>query len=343
MITVTSFGKINNKDVNRIELANDNGMRAAFISFGAAIQTVIVPDKEGKPVDIALGYETPEEYRDNGGYVGMTIGRCANRISNAAFDLDGKHYVLPANEKTNQLHGGPDGFSFKVWDFVTDEKMNRVTFSCFSPDGEMGYPGNLKASVSFTLKHDNRMVIDYRAETDADTVVNMTNHWYFNLSGQGNGNILDHVLQCSAEKTTPTGALTIPTGEIISVTGTPVDFRKPTAIEKRMDQLISTDLMGYDHNLVLGNPGNMKKAANLLSPETGIFMDLATNQEAVQLYTGNHLTERKGKCGKSYTKFSGMCLETQHFPNAINTPSFPSPVLKAGEKYEHRAEFSFYI
>lgn len=341
MIKCSEFGKLKGIAIEKISLSNAAGMEVSVLTLGATIQSVVVPGKDGKKVDVALGYDTPQEYYENGGYFGATIGRNGNRISGSAFDLNGKHYTLTTNEGPNQLHGGKLGFDKKVWNYKTDEAKNAVTFSCKSKDGEEGFPGNVEASITFTLTEDNKMILEYRALSDQDTLVNMTNHWYINLNGQGSGDVLTHTLKVNAASYTPTGEWTIPTGEIAPVAGTALDFGMEKKIGQDIAALQGSSLKGYDNNFVLGEPGKTKEAATACGDQSGICMRVTTNTEAMQFYTGNFISERKGKGGKEYRQYSGFCLESQHFPDAINHANFPNPVLKAGENYYHRTEFAF--
>ncbi len=335
MASLKLFGNYNGKPVYLIKLTNGK-IEAEFLSFGASLRALRIPDKNGVMTDVCLGYESVEEYASNDGYLGATVGRHANRIGKSRFNIDGKEYILSANEGVNQLHGGIEGFSHKCWAFSCTE--NAVTFSIESPDGEEGYPGNLKATVTFSIKG-SALRIDYCAVSDKDTVVNLTNHAYFNLSGQHSGCIGSHTLTLGAENFTPCGEGNIPTGEIRSVEGCPLDFRTENALDICLDALSGSATEGIDHNFVISS----SPAATLYSPVSGIEMCCSTSLEGVQVYTAGFLTTRKGKEGAIYGKHHGICLETQHFPDAVNKPSFPSPVLKAGEEYREWTEYSFKI
>lgn len=333
MAAIKLFGKYKDKPVYLIKLTNGQ-IEAELLSFGATLRALRVPDRNGTLRDVCLGYDTLEEYAYNDGYLGATVGRSANRIGGSRFSIDGKEYKLTSNEGENQLHGGIEGFSHKCWSFSCTE--NAVTFSIESPDGEEGYPGNLKATVTFSIKG-RTLRIDYCAVSDKDTVVNLTNHAYFNLSGQDSGSIASHTLSLGAECFTPCAEGNIPTGEILPVCGTPLDHRKGNILEKAISALSGTATEGIDHNFVLSS----SPAARLSSEDSGIEMTCSTSLEGVQVYTAGFLTERKGKLGASYGKHHGICLETQHFPDAVNKPNFPSPILRAGMEYREWTEYSF--
>ena len=335
MASIKLFGKINNKPVYIIKL-NNGHIEAEFISFGAAVRALRVPDKNGKMIDVCLGYESLEEYISNDGYIGATVGRNANRISGSKFSINGTEYKLNANEGGNQLHGGIEGFSHKCWNFSCTE--NSVTFSIESPDGDEGYPGNLKAAATFSLVN-STLRIDYSASCDKDTIVNLTNHAYFNLSGQDSGSINNQFLTLGADSYTPCRDGNIPTGEIAPVVGTPLDFTKEKSLDFALKSLDGTSAEGIDHNFVLTS----SPAAILYSEETGIELQCKTSLEGIQVYTSGFLTERKGKEGAIYRKHQGICLETQHYPDAVNNPHFPSPIILAGEEYREWTEYSFNI
>ncbi len=341
MITERIFDEIRGVSIPEVTLHNAAGMEVSILSYGATIRSVFVPTASGKGVEVCLGYDTIAEYMQNSGHFGGSIGRFANRIAGAAFDLNGVHYTLAANTPPNHLHGGTHGWDTKIWDYTTDKEENSVTFTCRSADMEEGYPGEVHASAKFTLTEDNRMVIEYSAVTDKDTPVNMTNHWYFNLNGHASGSVLDHELQLLADSFTETDAGLIPTGKILPVEGTALDFRTPKTIRRDFEVVRAQPTKGYDNNFVLGEPGVFKKFAVLRGDKTGITMTAYTNMEAVQCYTGNSISDRKGKEKAQYTVNSGMCLEPHHFPNAVNQPEFPSAILHPGETYYHHTEFKF--
>lgn len=341
MITERVFDTVKGIQIPEITLHNSNGMEVSILSYGATIRSVFVPSSAGKKYEVCLGYDTIREYIENSGHFGGSIGRFANRIANAAFDLDGKHYELAANTPPNHLHGGIHGWDTKIWKYTTDTAENSVTFTCKSADGEEGYPGEVSVSAKFTVTEDNRMVIEYRAVTDKATPVNMTNHWYFNLNGHASGDILDHELQLFADAYTEVDPGLIPTGTILPVDGTPLDFRTAKTIRQDFDAVKNQPTGGYDHNYVLGEPGTFKKFAILKGNKSGITMTAFTNMEAFQLYTGNNIHDRKGKEKAEYHNFSAMCLEPHHFPDSVNKPQFPSPILRPGEEYYHHTEFKF--
>lgn len=342
MINVREFGDIKGIKIFEITLKNDNGMALSALTYGAVIRSVIVPDRDGKPVDICLGYDTIEEYVKNDGYFGSTPGRCANRIGGAAFDLDGVHYELTKNEGPNHLHGGVHGWNEKIWNYELNEAENSVTFTTKSADGEQGYPGEVEAKAVYTLKADNAFTIDYYAVTDKPTVLNLTNHWYFNLNGHDAGDILDHVLTIHSNKTTEIREGLIPTGKILDIEkGSVLDFTTPKVIRKDFAEAAEMITGGYDHNYILGEPGVFREAAILSGDKSGITMTASTDQEGMQFYSGNFVTTRKGKGGCTYTKNYGMCFEPQHYPDAVNHPNFPTPILRPGETYRHHTEFRF--
>ena len=318
-------------------LLRDGAFAAHILPYGATLQSLWVPDKNGRPRDVVLGYESLAEYRQNDGYLGATVGRCANRIAGAQFRLDGVTYPLTANEGANQLHSGPHGLHQKVWEWQQTAE-NAVTLRTVSPDGEDGYPGTLKGSVTYTL-YDGALVMDYEAVSDRDTVCNLTNHAYFNLAGQESGTVSGHVLQVNADSYTPCGEGTIPTGEVRAVDGTALDLRQGAVLGERLGAAELAEYCGYDHNFCL----NGSHAARLYCPESGICMDAETTLPGVQVYTAGFLTERSGKDGAVYGKNHGICLETQFWPDAVHHEHFPSPVLRAGEVYRHQTVYRFTV
>lgn len=335
MASLKLFGRHMDKPVYLIKLTNGK-MEAEFISFGATLRALRVLGKDGNMHDVCLGYDSVEEYAANDGYIGSTVGRNANRIGGSRFVLNGKEIILNSNEGENQLHGGKIGFSHRLWGFSCEE--NSVSFTISSPDGDEGYPAALRAEVKFSIE-DTTLRIEYRASADSDTVVNMTNHAYFNLGGQESGNIYSHTLQLSAENYTVCGNGNIPTGEIASIINTPLDLRDETRLIEPISALENTATIGIDHNFVLVS----SPAAILYCPETGIEMCCTTSLEGLQVYTSGFLTERKGKEGAMYGRHNGICLETQHFPDAVNHPHFPSSVLQRGEEYREWTKYSFKI
>jgi aldose 1-epimerase len=337
MVTIRDFGMNARGRAAAITLENKNGMRATVLSYGATLQSVQVPGKDGKLVDVVLGYDSAEAYWKNGGFLGATVGRHANRIAKASFMLNGTRWQLTANENGNQLHGGNLGLDKKIWSYACRENM--VEFSTVLEDGEEGFPGRMTVSVMFSLSDDNALRIDYSAVSDADTVANFTNHTYFNLNGHGSGPIWNHTLQIDADFFTPADAQTLPTGEIRSVAGTCLDFRKPRTIAPGCDDALLYG-GGYDHNFCLSGSG-LRRVAEARGDKTGIGMEVWTTLEGMQLYTANFLSRREGKDGKIYEPYGGFCMETQHYPDAINQPAFPSPVLRRGQEYRETTIYRF--
>ncbi|MFC1736423.1 aldose epimerase family protein [Candidatus Hydrogenedentota bacterium] len=345
-----SFGKTADGTLADLyTLTNDNGMTAEITNYGGIVVSLTVPDRNGKPADVALGFDTLEEYIKDNPYFGCIVGRYANRIARGKFTLNGVEYALAVNNGENHLHGGINGFDKVIWKAkeVRSDAGVGLELSYLSKDGEEGYPGNLSATVLYTLTNKNELKIDYSATTDKDTVINLTNHSYFNLAGAGSGDILGHELMINADKFTPGDKGLIPTGEITSVKGTPLDFTASTTIGARIEndykQLALSG--GYDHNFVLNNSDEpLALAARVCEPTTGRVMEVFTTEPGLQFYTGNFLQgEIKGKDGKIYKKRHGFCLETQHFPDSPNKPEFPSPVLKAGEKYRTTTIYRFSV
>ncbi|MBN2685928.1 MAG: galactose mutarotase [Pontiellaceae bacterium] len=333
--------------IKQYTLTNENGMVVKLTNYGATITSIVVPDRDGKMADVALGYDTVEGYINaiDRPYFGAVVGRYGNRIGKGKFTLDGVEYQLNTNNGENHLHGGNMGFDKVVW---TAEKVkNGVKFSYLAKDGEENYPGNLKLSVTYTLTDDNEIVMHYEATTDKPTVVNVTNHAYFNLAGEGSGTINDHILQINASKTTPVDEGLIPTGELADVAGTPFDFRQP----KRIGQDVDADNVqisygpGYDHNWVLDRKGDgMETAAVLYEPTSGRVLEVITEEPCIQFYGGNFLDGRLiGKSGKPYEYRSGMCLETQHAPDSPNNPDWPTTTLRPGEKYDTTTIYKFSV
>ena len=313
-------------------LTNKKGLVAKVMTYGATLTELHVPDKNGQNADVVLGFTDFAKYEAGHPFFGTTTGRVANRIAKGRFTLDGKEYKLFVNNNGNTLHGGKVGFDKKVWhaEPVESREGPAVRFHYVSPDGEEGYPGKLETTVVYTLTNNNELKIDYKATTDKPTIVNLTNHSYFNMAGEGNGTVRDQVLTINADNYTPFDATQIPTGEIKSVKGTPLDFTSPTAIGKRIDEI-----GGYDHNYVLnGRTGEMKQCAKVRDPASGRVMTILTEEPGVQLYTANGLDGKiTGKGGKPYEKYGAFCLETQHYPDSINHPKFPSVVLRPGQTY----------
>lgn len=330
------------KEVTLFTLENKNGMRVDLIDYGANIVRLFVPDQNGKLDDIVLGFDDVAGYEENGCFFGSFIGRHGNRIGNAKFELNGVTYELEKNDGDNNLHGGTPGYNKVMYKAETTE--NSVAFSRTSPDMEQGYPGNLDICVTYALTDDNELKISYQAKTDKDTLCNVTNHSYFNLKGHDGGTITDHKVWIRANGFTETSDDLIPNGNIIDVAGTPMDFRT----EKTIAEDIEADYEplkiagGYDHNFVLEKEaGKMEKVAELSEETTGRRMEVYTDLPGMQLYTGNFIVKEDGKGGIEYTKRTGVCFETQFFPNSVNIPSFESCVLKAGDTFTSTTIYRF--
>lgn len=339
MLTIQKSAPCSRGAVAAITLENEHGMRVTLLSYGATIQSIVVPDRNGRPTDVLLGYADAAEYERHDGYFGACIGRNGNRIAGASFCLNGERFCLTANEGKNQLHGGFCGLDKKIWGFSCRDDRS-VTFTTVLADGEEGFPGRMELAVTYTLRSDNGLQIDYRAVCDRDTVANFTNHSYFNLNGQGSGDVLGHVLQLAADHFTPADAQTLPTGEIAPVDGTCMDFRTPKAIGRDIAADMLAPFRGYDTNFCLAGSG-LRQIAEARGEKSGIVMQVATTLEGVQLYTGNFITPRTGKDGAQYAPYSGFCLETQHYPDAINQPAFPSPVLRQGQPLHETTVYRF--
>lgn len=331
----------------RYTLTNKNGMGICVSNFGALLLEVLVEDRNGRKKDVVLGYDSFEEYQKNTNtFFGATVGRNANRTEGAVFRLNGKTFRMNANEGENNLHSGSNGYQIRLW--KTDRlEDDRVVFSLESPDGDQGFPGNLQVKVSYSLSDENEIKISYEGISDKDTVFNMTNHSYFNLGGHNSGNVLSHRLQLCSQFYTPVkDSASIPTGEILSVKHTPMDFTEAKEIgrdiEADFEQLRFTG--GYDHNFVLNKPrGVLEQFAEIFCPETGIKMTAFTDLPGVQFYAGNFLAGEKGKRGAVYGRRDGFCLETQYFPNGVNEPAFACGFLRAGEKVNTQTIYRFEV
>jgi aldose 1-epimerase len=326
-------------------LTNKTGMTAMIATYGGILVSLTAPDRDGKMADVVLGKDTLADYEAGHPFFGCITGRYANRIAGSKFTLDGVEYILTKNGKgPHTLHGGKSGFDKKVWKASPVEKADAVGVALHyaSADGEEGYPGELSCVVTYLLTDANELSIDYHANTTKPTVVNLTNHSYFNLAGEGSGTALDHELTILADRYTATDDDLIPTGELASVKGTPLDFTTAHPIGAR----IETDFtplkqgVGYDHNYIVNGTG-LRPAARVSDPKSGRVMDVLTTNPAVQLYTANHLKDVNGKHGHLYQKRDALCLETQHFPDSPNQPSFPTTVLRPGETYHHQTLFRF--
>jgi len=329
-------------------LTNAGGMQVKITDFGGTVVSIVVKDRDGNFDDVVLGYDSLEGYMNDTAYFGGIIGRFCNRIGNARFTLDGVEYILAQNNADNHLHGGIKGFNKVVWDTeeVRGDDFVGLTLSYLSPDGEENYPGNLRVKVTYMLTDCDELKIEYRAETDKKTILNLTNHSYFNLAGAGAGNILGHELMLNAERFTPINDRLIPTGELRTVEGTPLDFRQPTAIGARINQEYEQLILGggYDHNWVLNSSDRpLTLAARVYEPTTGRILEVETTQPGIQFYSGNFLDgSATGKGGYIYNHRYGFCLETQHFPDSPNRPEFPLTVLKPGEQYTETTIFRFF-
>jgi aldose 1-epimerase len=356
-ISKDPFGQTGGTTVYRYTLANDHGLRVSILDYGGIIQSLEAPDRSGHEQDIVLGFPTLDDYvtenspeAGGGVYFGALIGRYANRIAKGTFTLDGTTYHVPINNNGNSLHGGTIGFDKKIWT-ATEEHGNGTVglqLRYVSPNGEMGYPGTLTSTVTYTLDEHNRLSIGYQATTDAPTVVNLTNHTYWNLAGEASGDVYDQRLMINASRYTPTDSTQIPTGQIAPVAGTPMDFTRPTAIGARINaddpQLLTGQ--GYDLNWVLNRPDNtsLSLAAVARDPASGRTLTVYTTQPGIQFYSGNFLTGTLvGTSGHAYRQSDGFALETQHFPDSPNHPNFPSTVLRPGQTYQQQTVYQLGI
>ena len=329
-------------------LTNGNGLELRTMAYGATIVSLRVPDRAGRLDDVVLGFDTGEAYvAQNSPYFGALVGRYANRIAGGRFTLDGHTYQLVTNDGPNQLHGGLEGFDKAVWRAEPFERgaIAGITFTHVSADGDQGYPGTLTATVTYTLTPSNELVVDYEASAGRATPVNLTQHTYFNLAGQGSGDILDHVVSIDADRFTPVDATLIPTGQLAAVDGTPFDFRRSTRVGAHID---ANDEQlrfgaGYDHNWVLNRAGGgLVHAARVEDPKTGRTLDVSTTEPGVQFYSGNQLNGSvTGKNGCRYPRRSGLCLETQHFPDSPNHDNFPATIVRPGARYTSKTVFAF--
>jgi aldose 1-epimerase len=338
------FGKMpDGKDVGRFILNNSKGITVKLITLGATLISLGMPDKKGEKSEVILGYDNLEQYLLGQYYFGATIGRFANRIAGGTFRLDNNEYQLACNENgLNHLHGGYRGFDKVLWEPECWESQNAVgvSFTYFSPNGEEGYPGNLNSKVIYSLNEDNELKIEYYAKTDKATIVNMTNHSYWNLSGTLSETVLNHELTLNCNKYLPVDNNLIPTGEIRDVYGTPMDFSKPKIIGKDIANIKG----GYDHCYVIdGQDNRLNSVAMLHEPKTGRTMEVLTTKPGIQLYSGNKIGDIKGANGVLFHKHSGLCLETEFFPNSINENKFPSPILYPGKEYNYITIYHFFI
>jgi len=344
-ISRSSFGKIKDgQEITCFHLENSKGAYVNILDYGATIQSIVVPDRTGKLVDVCLGYDSAAAYEDNDGHLGGSIGRYGNRIGKAEFVLNGKTYKLAKNNNQNHLHGGPTGFDRRVWQY--EIVADGVVFKRVSPDGEEHYPGTLTVAVKYSFNDDNLLTLDYQADTDQDTVVNLTNHAYFNLNGADSGTMLNQFLQLHSDKITEMDYESIPTGKYLPVENTPFDFRQSKEIGAEIDDDTNEQIRlgrGYDHNFVLAESKELREFSVAYAKESGIQMTAQTTMPGVQLYSGNFLNGMSGKNSMAYQRRSGFCLETQYFPNSLALPQFPSPILKAGQHYHHVTTYGFSI
>jgi aldose 1-epimerase len=330
--------------VEAFTLTNASGASVTAITYGGILTSIKVPDRNGKLDDVVLGHDTLDEYLKDGSYFGAIVGRYANRIGGAAFTIDGQTYKLAANNGANSLHGGLKGFDKAVWQAepVQGEGSAGVKLTHKSPDGEEGYPGNLSVTVTYTFNDKGELALDYEATTDKATVVNLTNHSYFNLGGDGSGDVLATELMINADQYTPTDKTLIPTGELANVEGTPLDFRTKTPIGARIKDPMLKIALGYDNNFVINrDTDGLALAARAEDPKSGRTMDVLTSEPGIQLYVANHQNGNKGKAGHVYNQYNAFCLETQHYPDSPNKPAFPTTTLRPGETFKSRTVYAF--
>ena len=342
-ITKRSFGTLpDGRKVTAYRLENSSGASAEFLDYGCIIRALCVPGRSGALADVVVGFDDIVGYlATDDAYYGAVVGRVGNRIKNGRFTLNGKIYQLAKNNGENHLHGGLKGFSRSMWDCIegySDGNLDSVTFRLLSPDGDDGYPGNLKITVKYTFTGKNVLRLDYHAETDADTILNVTNHAYFNLAGHDNGNIRDHMVEVFADKYNAADDSCMVTGELLPVEGTPLDLREARPMGPAMDAV-----GGIDHNFVFGNQfGTAVPAARVWDPASGRVMTVTTDQVGMQLYTGNFMEDKApGKGGCHYGKQGAFCMETQHIPDSVNHPEWPTVILRAGEVFESFTEYAF--
>ena len=343
MVEKTIFGTMEDgREVSRYTLTNQNGVSASFLDLGAIWSTMLVPDRNGEMADVLLGHETVADCLVSDGHLGEAVGRNANRIGGAQFELNGKTYHLTGNDNGNNLHSGMDFYNIRIWE-TEEVTETSVRFKLHSPDGDQGYPGTADIYVTYSLDKDDKLDIFYEALSDKDTILNMTNHSYFNLDGHNSGSVLQHTLTLEADYFTPGDAQSIPTGEILPVENTPMDFREGRKIGERIEEEYEPLRFGngYDHNWVLKNKGNFEKVAELMAEESGIVMETYTDRPGMQIYTANFVENEVGKEGVVYGKRSAVCLETQCYPDAVHHENFPSPVYR--EKYTAHTAFRFLI
>lgn len=346
MVKEKVFGKMpDGRPVTLYSISNDKGMQADVMNYGAILVNLFAPDKEGKTVDVNLGYDDLDAYFDNGNFFGAFVGPIANRTADARFVLDGVTYELDVNDGKNNLHTHFDkAFHKQYFEADVDEAANSVTFKLSMEDGELGLPGNREFAVTYMVTNDNGLRIDYDAKTDRKTIYNPTNHSYFNLKGHDNGSVLDEVLWLGCSKYTEIVKGAIPTGKLADVAGTPLDFTTPKAIGDRVESDFAQMVLvgGYDHNFVIdGNPGELRKAAVLSDEETGRTMEVYTDMPGIQVYSANCVGEHTGKGGAQYKKRCGIALETQYFPNSANDPNFAKPVVEPEKPFHSTTIYKF--
>jgi aldose 1-epimerase len=348
-ISVRPFGTLEDgRSVQLFTLVNEEGMTVEIMDLGGIIVSLTAADFDGNFVDVTTGFDSPQPYADGAGFMGAIVGRYANRIADGRFSIDGEDYSLAQNNGDNAIHGGLVGFDKKIWDteYFTNTNEAQLVLKTFSEDGEEGFPGRMEVTVAYRLTDQNQLIVDYYAATDKATVINLTNHAYFNLDGHDAGSISDHEIAIYADRYTPVDNESIPTGEIVEVANTPLDFRRAKPIGRDIDSAHQQIQFGsgFDHNFVINHdePGLVSLAASVYSPKTGRIMNVYTDQPGVQFYTGNFLNgQLVGKDGAVYVRRGAFCLETQHYPDSPNKPGFPSTILRPGEQYETRTIFEF--
>ena len=326
------------------EISNGGGLRVLLTDYGASVVSIFVKDKDGNERDVILGYDNVKSYEKEYSYFGATVGRYANRISDAKVNIDGVEYKLEANDNENSLHSGSNGFSKRFWT-VKEQKADEITFEIEDADLEQGFPGNAVVDVTFKVTEENALAIIYNAKADKTTTFNMTNHSYFNLNGHKSGSVLHHRMQLLSDAFTPADAQSIPTGEICSVDGTPMDFRSTKELGAEIDAAYEPLILGtgYDHNWVLKNEGRFDKVAEVTGDESGIVMEVWTDRPGVQVYTANFLENEAGRNGAVYQKRDAVCLETQNYPDAVHQKNFPEAICKKGETYDTKTAYRFHI
>jgi len=347
----TLFGTMpDGSKVDKYTFRNAHQMEVSILSYGGIVQSIVIPDKSGKPADVVLGFDKLDDYLKPNPFFGAIIGRYGNRVAKGQFTLNGKHYQIPTNDGSNALHGGPEGFDKKLWEAasISGPDWIGVELAYLSPDGEMGFPGNLAVTVRYTIYNNSELRIQYSAETDKDTIVNLTNHTYFNLAGAGCGTVLDQVALINADRFTPMDSGLIPTGALQEVKGTPLDFTTPTAIGANIRanhaqlKYAEPNQGGYDLNWVLNNPGDLEAlAARVTDLESSRTVEMYTTEPGVQFYSGNFYGTVKGKQGLTYAHWGGFTLEAQHYPDSVNHAHFPRTELAPGEKYSQTTVFKF--